>query len=73
VLFGRAHPLQLMALMAMPMLPGNGINDIFTNRVFLAGFWAWFTAQTLKVRWRPVRFGPAPHGALDGAGEPGRL
>jgi hypothetical protein len=34
----------------VPLLPGGGINDLFTNRVFLAGFWAWFTAQTLKVR-----------------------
>lgn len=33
----------------VPLLPGNGFSDLFTNRVFLAGFWAWFTAQTLKV------------------------
>lgn len=37
------------ALSLMPLLPGGGVNDLFTNRVFLAGFWAWFTAQTLKV------------------------
>lgn len=47
---GGAPQMQLMAAMALPMLPGGGINDIFTNRVFLSGFWAWFTAQTLKVR-----------------------
>lgn len=42
--------LQLMAAaMVLPVLPGGGINDIFTNRVFLAGFWAWFCAQTLKI------------------------
>jgi acid phosphatase family membrane protein YuiD len=34
----------------VPLLPGGGVSDLFTNRVFLAGFWAWFTAQTLKVR-----------------------
>jgi hypothetical protein len=34
----------------MPALPGGGFADLFTNRVFLAGFWAWFCAQTLKVR-----------------------
>lgn len=38
------------ALSMVPLLPGNGVSDLFTNRVFLAGFWAWFTAQTLKVR-----------------------
>ncbi|GBF87919.1 phosphatidic acid phosphatase-related protein [Raphidocelis subcapitata] len=42
-------PLQLMAAFVLPTLPGGGVNDIFTNRVFLAGFWAWFTAQTLKI------------------------
>lgn len=40
----------LAALSMVPLLPGGGINDLFTNRVFLAGFWAWFAAQTLKVR-----------------------
>jgi acid phosphatase family membrane protein YuiD len=34
----------------VPALPGGGFTDLFTNRVFLAGFWAWFCAQTLKVR-----------------------
>ncbi|KIY99788.1 hypothetical protein MNEG_8171 [Monoraphidium neglectum] len=47
--FGGAQQLQLMAVLALPVLPGGGVNDIFTNRVFLAGFWAWFTAQTLKI------------------------
>jgi acid phosphatase family membrane protein YuiD len=37
------------AAMTFPSLPGGGFADLFTNRVFLAGFWAWFTAQTLKV------------------------
>lgn len=54
LLFGSAAwlgptPLHLMAALVLPTLPGGGINDIFTNRVFLAGFWAWFTAQTLKI------------------------
>lgn len=39
----------LAALSMVPLLPGGGVSDLFTNRVFLAGFWAWFTAQTLKV------------------------
>jgi hypothetical protein len=48
---GGPHALQLLAAaaLALPSLPGAGVNDLFTNRVFLAGFWAWFTAQTLKV------------------------
>jgi hypothetical protein len=53
--FGGAQQLQLMAVLALPVLPGGGVNDIFTNRVFLAGFWAWFTAQTLKVRAQGLR------------------
>lgn len=43
-------PLAMAAAVVLPALPGGGVNDLFTNRVFLAGFWAWFTAQTLKVR-----------------------
>jgi hypothetical protein len=42
----------MAAAAAVPLLPGNGLTDLFTNRVFLVGFWAWFTAQTLKVRVR---------------------
>eukprot|EP00882_Tetradesmus_deserticola_P008367 GHRQ01008824.1.p1 GENE.GHRQ01008824.1~~GHRQ01008824.1.p1 ORF type:complete len:288 (+),score=92.76 GHRQ01008824.1:223-1086(+) len=37
------------AMAVMPALPGGGFADLFTNRVFLAGFWAWFCAQTLKI------------------------
>jgi hypothetical protein len=37
------------ASMAMPSLPNGGMTDLFTNCVFLAGFWAWFVAQFLKV------------------------
>jgi len=49
---GQSVPMPLLAaaVYALPVLPGGGVNDLFTNRVFLAGFWAWFTAQTLKVR-----------------------
>lgn len=43
-------PLAMATVLALPVLPGGGVNDLFTNRVFLAGFSAWFTAQTLKVR-----------------------
>jgi uncharacterized protein len=39
----------LAAMAVLPVLPGGGLSDLFTNRVFLAGFWGWFTAQTLKV------------------------
>jgi hypothetical protein len=42
------------ALAVVPALPGGGFADLFTNRVFLAGFWAWFCAQTLKVRGGPL-------------------
>jgi hypothetical protein len=41
--------LSMVPLISAATLPGNGVTDLFTNRVFLAGFWAWFTAQTLKV------------------------
>uniref|UniRef100_A0A383W5Z8 Uncharacterized protein n=1 Tax=Tetradesmus obliquus TaxID=3088 RepID=A0A383W5Z8_TETOB len=37
------------AMAVVPALPGGGFTDLFTNRVFLAGFWAWFCAQTLKI------------------------
>jgi len=36
--------------LALPSLPGGGVNDLFINPVLVAGFWAWFTAQFLKVR-----------------------
>ena len=39
----------MAAMTMLPVLPGGGFSDLFTNRVFLAGFWGWFTAQTLKV------------------------
>lgn len=39
----------MAAVLVLPSLAGGGVNDLFTNRVFLAGFWAWFMAQTLKV------------------------
>ncbi|KAF8071199.1 setd3 [Scenedesmus sp. PABB004] len=44
-----AAPAGLAALSMLPALPGGGFSDLFTNRVFLAGFWGWFTAQTLKI------------------------
>jgi acid phosphatase family membrane protein YuiD len=41
----------------LPTLPGNGFNDLFTNRVFLAGYWAWFAAQLLKIFTKRARKG----------------
>lgn len=47
-----------MAAMALiPTLPGGGFSDLFTNRVFLAGFWGWFTAQTLKIFTKRIKKG----------------
>ena len=46
---GLAVPL-LAAGLAIPPVPGNGVADLLTNRVFLVGFWSWFSAQFLKVR-----------------------
>lgn len=39
----------LLAALALPPFPGNGVADLLTNRVFVAGFWAWFAAQFLKI------------------------
>lgn len=38
-----------VATLTLPSLPGNGVHDLLTNTVFLAGFWAWGIAQCLKV------------------------
>lgn len=43
--------------LSLPTLPGNGFNDLFTNRVFLAGYWAWFAAQLLKIFTKRARKG----------------
>eukprot|EP00879_Flechtneria_rotunda_P001085 GHRR01001226.1.p1 GENE.GHRR01001226.1~~GHRR01001226.1.p1 ORF type:complete len:291 (+),score=85.33 GHRR01001226.1:253-1125(+) len=52
------EPASAMAAMALlPALPGGGFSDLFTNRVFLAGFWAWFTAQTLKIFTKRIKKG----------------
>lgn len=59
-----AAAVPVAAMAAMPALPGGGISDLFTNRVFLAGFWGWFTAQALKVR---VRGGAATATAAERA------
>lgn len=40
----------MLAALAIPQIPGNGLSDLLTNRVFLVGFWSWFSAQFLKVR-----------------------
>lgn len=34
---------------AVPTLPGAGLADLFANKVFMTGFWAFFAAQFLKV------------------------
>ena len=31
------------------MLPAACLTDITSNNVLMTGFWAWLTAQTLKV------------------------
>jgi acid phosphatase family membrane protein YuiD len=56
----------LAAMSVLPLLPGGGVTDLFTNRVFLAGFWAWFCAQTLKVRLRNGRLLAAPRWSQSG-------
>jgi acid phosphatase family membrane protein YuiD len=39
----------LAAALLVPTLPGGGVADLFTNRVFMAGFAGWAVAQCLKV------------------------
>ena len=47
---GSPQALCYAAVVMMPQLNGNGALDLFTrNYVFKAGFWAWLSAQTLKV------------------------
>ena len=47
---GSPQALCYAAVVMMPQLSGNGAMDLFTrNYVFKAGFWAWLSAQTLKV------------------------
>lgn len=36
--------------LALPVLPGNGLQDLLANRVLVTGFCAWFAAQFGKVR-----------------------
>lgn len=50
-------PLASSSFSLLPTLPGNGFNDLFTNRVFLAGYWAWFAAQLLKIFTKRARKG----------------
>lgn len=45
----KAESFLMAAAFASPTFPGNGIDDLWTNRVFLVGFWAWFLAQFGKV------------------------
>eukprot|EP00878_Enallax_costatus_P006669 GHUV01006990.1.p1 GENE.GHUV01006990.1~~GHUV01006990.1.p1 ORF type:complete len:276 (+),score=66.75 GHUV01006990.1:270-1097(+) len=47
----------MAAMAVLPVLPGGGFSDLFTNRVFLAGFWGWFTAQTLKIFTKRIKKG----------------
>jgi hypothetical protein len=39
----------LAAALVVPALPGGGVADLFSNRVFMAGFAGWAVAQCLKV------------------------
>lgn len=39
----------LAAPLAVATMPGNGFADLLSSRVFMVGFFAWFTAQFLKI------------------------
>ncbi|GFR43856.1 hypothetical protein Agub_g4982 [Astrephomene gubernaculifera] len=63
--------LALMAALTIPPVPGNGITDLLTNRVFLVGFWSWFTAQFLKIFTKRFKKGVWDLGAvLESGGMP---
>ncbi|PNW75523.1 hypothetical protein CHLRE_12g530100v5 [Chlamydomonas reinhardtii] len=60
---GLAVPL-LAAGLAIPPVPGNGVADLLTNRVFLVGFWSWFSAQFLKIFTKRFKKGVWDLGAM---------
>ncbi|KAG2498826.1 hypothetical protein HYH03_003019 [Edaphochlamys debaryana] len=60
-----------MAALVIPPLPGNGVLDLLTNRVFLVGFWAWFCAQFFKIFTKRFKKGVWDLGAvLESGGMP---
>lgn len=52
-----APPAFLAAPLVAATLPGGGFADLFTNRVFMVGFWAWFCAQFGKIFTRAFKTG----------------
>ncbi|CAK0779515.1 hypothetical protein CVIRNUC_004791 [Coccomyxa viridis] len=55
---GSPQALCYAAVVMMPQLNGNGALDLFTrNYVFKAGFWAWLSAQTLKIFTKKIKQG----------------
>ncbi|EFJ45394.1 hypothetical protein VOLCADRAFT_94209 [Volvox carteri f. nagariensis] len=56
--------LAMLAAVAIPPIPGNGVTDLLTNRVFLVGFWSWFTAQFLKIFTKRFKKGIWDAGAM---------
>ena len=47
------HGLHSAAVMLVPALSRGTWQNLASNHVFLVGFWAWLTAQTMKVGRRP--------------------
>ncbi|GLI64439.1 hypothetical protein VaNZ11_007709 [Volvox africanus] len=66
------HPgLLMLSALAIPPIPGNGMIDLVTNRVFLVGFWSWFTAQFMKIFTKRFKKGVWDLGAvLESGGMP---
>lgn len=54
----------MLAALAIPQIPGNGLSDLLTNRVFLVGFWSWFSAQFLKIFTKRFKKGVWDLGAM---------
>jgi hypothetical protein len=46
----RGYSTEILAAMTFAAVPGCGIADLLCNRVFMAGFTAWFIAQFAKVQ-----------------------
>jgi hypothetical protein len=46
----RGYNTELLSALTFVAVPGCGIADLLSNRVFMAGFTAWFIAQFTKVQ-----------------------
>ncbi|GIL90624.1 hypothetical protein Vretimale_15758 [Volvox reticuliferus] len=64
VVNGPQSGLLMLSALAIPPIPGNGMIDLVTNRVFLVGFWSWFTAQFLKIFTKRFKKGVWDVGAM---------